>query len=91
MIPNDFCLFTAQFCYIIIYIWKVKSYVHLLKTVFRQPSREHLVEWFGLSVVTKTTPPFCKKRLSRYALSRERVYSCHPDNDAYSALIVAVV
>jgi hypothetical protein len=65
--------------------------LHLLKTVFRQLSREHLVEGFGLSVVTKTTPPLCRKRLSMYALSRERLYNCHPDNDAYSALIVAVV
>jgi hypothetical protein len=65
--------------------------LHLLKRVFRQPSREHLVEGFGLSVVTKTTSPLCRKRLSMYALSRERVYNCHPDNDAYSALIVAVV
>jgi hypothetical protein len=64
---------------------------YLLKTVFRQPSRKHLVEGFGLSVVTKTTPPLCRKRLSMYALWRERVYSCHPDNDAYSALIVAIV
>jgi hypothetical protein len=24
-----------------------------------------------------------------YALSRERVYNCHPDNDALTALIVA--
>jgi hypothetical protein len=38
----------------------------------------------------KTTPPLCRKRLSMYVLSRERIYSCHPD-DAYSALIVAVV
>jgi hypothetical protein len=29
MIPFDFCLFPAQFCYIIIYIWKVKSCVHI--------------------------------------------------------------
>jgi hypothetical protein len=59
--------------------------------VFRQASREHLVEGFGLSVVTKTTPPLCRQRLSICALSRERVYNCHPDNDSYSALIVAVV
>jgi hypothetical protein len=65
--------------------------LQLLQTVFRQPSREHLVEGFGLSVVTKTTPPLCRKRLSMYALSRERVYNCHLDNDAYSALVVAVV
>jgi hypothetical protein len=55
--------------------------LHFLKTVFRQPSREHLVERFGVSVVTKTTPPLCRKRLSIYALSRERVYNCHLDND----------
>jgi hypothetical protein len=36
---------------------------------------------FGLSVVTKTTPPLYRKRLSMYALLRERVYNCHPDND----------
>jgi hypothetical protein len=65
--------------------------LHLLKTIFRQPSREHLVEGLGLSVVTKTTPPLCRKRLSIYALWHERVYNCHPDNDVYSALIVAVV
>jgi hypothetical protein len=78
-----FCLFLTLNC----------SYLclHLFKTVFRQPSREHLVELFGLSVVTKTTPPLRRKRLSLYALSRERVYNCHPDNDAYSTLIVAVV
>jgi hypothetical protein len=29
MIPHDFCLFPAQFCYIIKYIWKVKSCVHI--------------------------------------------------------------
>jgi hypothetical protein len=29
MIPYDFCLFPAQFCYIIIYMWKVKSCVHI--------------------------------------------------------------
>jgi hypothetical protein len=29
MIPYDFCLFPAQFCYIIVYIWKVKSCVKL--------------------------------------------------------------
>jgi hypothetical protein len=29
MIPYDFCLFHAQFCYIIIYIWKIKSCVHI--------------------------------------------------------------
>jgi hypothetical protein len=65
--------------------------LHLLKTVFRQQSREHFVEGFSLSVVTKTTLPLCRKRLSMYALSRECVYSCHPDNDAYSALIAAIV
>jgi hypothetical protein len=53
--------------------------LHLLKTVFRQPSREHLVEGLGLSIVTKTTPPLCSKRLSMYALARQRV--CHPDSD----------
>jgi hypothetical protein len=68
-----FCLFLTLNC----------SYLclRLLKTVFRQPSREHLVEGFGLPVVTKTTPPLCRKRLSMYALSRERVYNYHPDND----------
>jgi hypothetical protein len=29
MIPYDFCLFPAQFCYIIVYIWKVKSCVQI--------------------------------------------------------------
>jgi hypothetical protein len=47
--------------------------LHLLKIVFRRLSREHLAEGFGLSVVTKTTPPLPRKRLSMYALSRERV------------------
>jgi hypothetical protein len=28
-IPYDFCLFPAQFCYIIVYIWKVKSCVQI--------------------------------------------------------------
>jgi hypothetical protein len=31
------------------------------------------------------------KSLPRYALSCERVYNCHLDNDAYYALVVAVV
>jgi hypothetical protein len=65
--------------------------LHLLKTIFRQPSREHLVEGFGLSVVMKTTPPLCREHLSVYSLSRERVYNCHPDNSAYSALFIGVV
>jgi hypothetical protein len=65
--------------------------LHLLMTVFRQPSREHLFEGFVLSVVTKNTPPLCRKYLSIYALSCERVHNCHPDTNAYSALIVAVV
>jgi hypothetical protein len=29
MIPYGFCLFPAQFCYIIIYTWKVTSCVHI--------------------------------------------------------------
>jgi hypothetical protein len=29
MIPYGFCLFPVQFCYIIIYTWKVKSCVHI--------------------------------------------------------------
>jgi hypothetical protein len=37
--------------------------LHLLKTVFRQPSREHFIEGFSLFVVTKMTPPLCRKRL----------------------------
>jgi hypothetical protein len=65
--------------------------LHLLKTVFCQPSRERLVKGFGLSVVMKTTSPLCRKRLSMNALLRECAYNCHPDNDAYSARIVAIV
>jgi uncharacterized membrane protein YagU involved in acid resistance len=33
--------------------------LHLLKRVFRQPSREHLVEVFGLSVVQETSVYVC--------------------------------
>jgi hypothetical protein len=36
----------------------------VFKTVFSRPSREHLIEGLSLSVVTKTTPPLCTKRLS---------------------------
>jgi hypothetical protein len=50
--------------------------VCISKTVSRQPSREHLVDGFDLSVVTKTTPLFCRKRLLMYSLSRECIYSC---------------
>jgi hypothetical protein len=64
--------------------------LHLLKTFLSQPSREDLFEGFGLSVLTKNTPPLCTKGLLMLALSCERVYNCHPDNDSYCALIVAV-
>jgi hypothetical protein len=42
----------------------VSSVSYPLKRVLREPSREHLIEGLSLSVVTKTTPPFCRKHLS---------------------------
>jgi hypothetical protein len=42
----------------------LKSTSNPLKTVLRRLSRDHLIEGFCLSVVTKTTPPLCRKRLS---------------------------
>jgi hypothetical protein len=54
--------------------------LHLLKTAFSELNRRHLIEGFCLSVVTKTTPPFCRTRLSmlweqlsHYSFPRKRL------------------
>jgi hypothetical protein len=58
----------------------VNSVSHPLKRVFRELNTEHLIEGLSLSVVTKTTPPLCRKRLRRCEnnclLTRYNVNAC---------------